>query len=77
MDLVSSGFDKLNMTIASLADLEKLESQIASAFRKLKLGDVLHSLYLLKKNPQSLDILWLLVLLYLQPGFVLPAKHLS
>lgn len=54
MDLVSSGFDRLNMTIASLSDLEKLESQIASAFRKLKLGDVLHSLYLLKKKSPEL-----------------------
>lgn len=38
------------MEIRSLADLDKIESQIAKAFGKLKLGDVLHSLYLLRES---------------------------
>lgn len=38
------------MGISSLEDLEKVESQIALKLSKLKLGDVLHSLYLLKKG---------------------------
>lgn len=42
------------MTINSLADLKKLESKIASVCGKLKLGDVLHSLYLLKKSSPEL-----------------------
>ncbi len=42
------------MKINSLADLEKLESQIASVFEKLKFGDVLHSLYLLQKSSPEL-----------------------
>jgi hypothetical protein len=43
------------MNINSLAELEKLESTIESVFRKLPLGDVLHSLYLLKKSPPELQ----------------------
>jgi hypothetical protein len=42
------------MNINSLAELEKLESTIKSVFRKLPLGDVLHSLYLLKNCPPEL-----------------------
>lgn len=42
------------MEISSLADLDKLESQIEKAFEKLKLGDVLHSLYLLRKRSLEL-----------------------
>lgn len=42
------------MKINSLADLEKLESQIASVFGKVKFGDVLHSLYLLKRSSPEL-----------------------
>jgi hypothetical protein len=42
------------MSIKSLAELENLESIIASVFGRLKLGDVLHSLYLLKKNSPEL-----------------------
>lgn len=42
------------MEISSLADLDKLESQIEKAFEKLKLGDVLHSLYLLRKSSPEL-----------------------
>ncbi len=42
------------MEISSLSHLENLEFQIAAAFRKLKLGDVLHSLYLLKKSSPEL-----------------------
>jgi hypothetical protein len=38
------------MEINSLADLDNLEAHIAKIFGKLKLGDVLHSLYLLKKD---------------------------
>lgn len=42
------------MNINSLAELEKLESTIESVFRKLPLGDVLRSLYLLKKSHPEL-----------------------
>lgn len=42
------------MEISSLSDLENLEFQMAAAFRKLKLGDVLHSLYLLRKSSPEL-----------------------
>jgi hypothetical protein len=42
------------MKINSLADLEKLESQIASVFGKLNFGDVLHSLHLLKISSPEL-----------------------
>lgn len=42
------------MEINSLADLNKLEAYIGKTFGKLKLGDVLHSLYLLKKSPDEL-----------------------
>jgi hypothetical protein len=45
------------MNINSLAELENLESTIESVFGKLKLGDVLHSLYLLKKILLNCDIL--------------------
>ena len=38
------------MKILSISDLEKLESQIKVEFGKHKLGDVLHSLYSLKKS---------------------------
>lgn len=43
------------MNINSLAELEKLESTIESVFRKLPLGDVLRSLYLLKKSHPELQ----------------------
>lgn len=43
------------MKILSLSDLEKLESQIAVEFGKHKLGDVLHSLYLLKKSEPDIN----------------------
>jgi len=43
------------MEISSLADLENVEFQIASICRNLKLGDVLHSLYLLKKQDPKLQ----------------------
>ena len=42
------------MDINSLAELEKLELTIQSVFGNLKLGDVLHSLYLLKKSSPEL-----------------------
>lgn len=42
------------MDINSLADLDKLEAYIGKEFGKLKLGDVLHSLYLLKKSSPEL-----------------------
>jgi hypothetical protein len=42
------------MDINSLADLDKLEAYIGEKFGKLKLGDVLHSLYLLKKSSPEL-----------------------
>jgi len=42
------------MNINSLAELEKLESTIESVFRKIPLGDILHSLYLLKKSSPEL-----------------------
>lgn len=42
------------MNINSLAELEKLESTIESVFKKLPLGDVLHSLHLLKKDSPEL-----------------------
>lgn len=42
------------MNINSLAKLEEVESTIKSVFRKLSLGDVLHSLYLLKKTSPEL-----------------------
>lgn len=38
------------MEISSLADLDRIEFQIVKAFGKLKLGDVLYSLYLLRKS---------------------------
>ena len=43
------------MNINSLAELENLESTIQSVLGQLKLGDVLHSLYLLKKNSPKLE----------------------
>ena len=42
------------MDINSLAELEKVELTIQSVFGNLKLGDVLHSLYLLKKSSPEL-----------------------
>lgn len=42
------------MNISSLAELKKLESTIKSVFRTLPLGDVLHSLYLLKNSSPEL-----------------------
>lgn len=42
------------MEINSSADLDELEAHIGKAFGKLKLGDVLHSLYLLKKDSPEL-----------------------
>jgi hypothetical protein len=42
------------MNINSLAELENLESTIQSVLGNLKLGDVLHSLYLLKKSSAKL-----------------------
>jgi len=43
------------MNINSLAELENLESKIESVLGNLKLGDVLHSLYLLKKSSPELE----------------------
>ncbi len=43
------------MDINSLAELENLESTIQSVLGNLKLGDVLHSLYLLKKSSPELE----------------------
>lgn len=43
------------MNINSLAELKKLESQIESVLGNLKLGDVLHSLYILKKSHPELQ----------------------
>ena len=43
------------MEVTSLNDLNKLEAQIASVFGKIKLGDVLHSLYLLKNSSPELE----------------------
>lgn len=42
------------MEISCPANLDRLETKIEKAFRKLKLGDVLHSLYLLKKSSPEL-----------------------
>ncbi len=43
------------MDINSLAELENLESTIQSVLGNLKLGDVLHSLYILKKSSPELE----------------------
>jgi len=43
------------MDINSLAELENLESTIQSVLGNLKLGDVMHSLYLLKKSSPELE----------------------
>ncbi|MFN4953115.1 MAG: hypothetical protein ACK5WC_01300 [Aphanizomenon sp.] len=42
------------MKISSLNDLEKLESQIASVLKKINLGDLLHSLHLLKNASEDI-----------------------
>jgi hypothetical protein len=42
------------MNVNSLAELEKLESTIEAVFRKLALGDILHSLHLLKNRSPEL-----------------------
>ncbi|XZN91026.1 MAG: hypothetical protein ACM65M_26060 [Microcoleus sp.] len=43
------------MNINSLAELKNRESQIESVLGNLKLGDVLHSLYILKKSHPELQ----------------------
>lgn len=62
------------MEIRSLADLDKIESQIAKAFGRLKLGDVLHSLYLLRKSSTELEPFMVAGVSLFAAKFCLPSK---
>jgi hypothetical protein len=42
------------MIIRSLAELDRIESQLKNAFQKLRLGDVLHCLYLLRTSSSEI-----------------------
>jgi len=63
------------MEVTSLNDFNKLESQIASVFGKIKLGDVLHSLYLLSKNSPDLEPFVVAGVALLAARFCPPSKQ--
>jgi len=62
------------MEICSLTDLNKVEARIAKAFRRLKLGDVLRSLYLLRKSSPGLRPFMVAGVALFAARFCLPSK---
>lgn len=62
------------MEISSIADLENLESQIERVCRRLKLGDVLKSLYLLQKNSSDIKPFMIAGMVLFAARFCPPSK---